>query len=165
MGWVSGFFQGSAQLPLSPPQGSKPKLHASCSAVQEVRRCTRLEMPDNLHTFVLKVWPSRGGPRPAPRPFPPSGTHVAAASARAKFRFLFPGKERMRGGGVWDVGWGMLCPTRVRVDAGARVGVLIALSLFYVSQVTNATDVVFEAGDEQQLSSWLAEIRACTHRG
>lgn len=38
-------------------------------------------------------------------------------------------------------------------------------SLFYVPQVTNATDVVFEAGDEQQLSSWLAEIRACTHRG
>ncbi|NWI64521.1 SH2B3 protein, partial [Todus mexicanus] len=68
-----------------PPQGSKPKLHAACSAVQEVRRCTRLEMPDNLHTFVLKV--------------------------------------------------------------------------------TNATDVVFEAGDEQQLNSWTAEIRECAHRG
>ena len=45
----------SAQLLRSPPQGSKPKLHAACSAVQEVRRCTRLEMPDNIHTFVLKV--------------------------------------------------------------------------------------------------------------
>ncbi|XP_010132109.1 PREDICTED: SH2B adapter protein 3-like, partial [Buceros rhinoceros silvestris] len=65
--------------------GSKPKLHASCSAVQEVRRCTRLERPDTLHTFVLKV--------------------------------------------------------------------------------TNATDVVFEAGDEQQLSSWTAEIRECARRG
>ncbi|XP_009957012.1 PREDICTED: SH2B adapter protein 3, partial [Leptosomus discolor] len=65
--------------------GSKPKLLAACSAVQEVRRCTRLEMPDNLHTFVLKV--------------------------------------------------------------------------------TNATDVLFEAGDEQQLSSWTAEIRECTRRG
>ncbi|XP_075372455.1 SH2B adapter protein 3 isoform X1 [Mycteria americana] len=68
-----------------PPKGSKPKLHAACSAVQEVRRCTRLEMPDNLHTFVLKV--------------------------------------------------------------------------------TNATDVLFEAGDEQQLSSWTAEIRECARRG
>ncbi|XP_065548216.1 SH2B adapter protein 3 isoform X3 [Lathamus discolor] len=68
-----------------PPKGSKPKLHAACSAVQEVRRCTRLEMPDNLHTFVLKV--------------------------------------------------------------------------------TNATDILFEAGDEQQLSSWTAEIRECARRG
>ncbi|NWS51304.1 SH2B3 protein, partial [Chunga burmeisteri] len=68
-----------------PPKGSKPKLHAACSAIQEVRRCTRLEMPDNLHTFVLKV--------------------------------------------------------------------------------TNATDVLFEAGDEQQLSSWMAEIRECACRG
>ncbi|NXK84515.1 SH2B3 protein, partial [Amazona guildingii] len=68
-----------------PPKGSKPKLQAACSAVQEVRRCTRLEMPDNLHTFVLKV--------------------------------------------------------------------------------TNATDILFEAGDEQQLSSWTAEIRECARRG
>ncbi|XP_051490355.1 SH2B adapter protein 3 isoform X2 [Apus apus] len=68
-----------------PPKGSKPKLLAACSAIREVRSCTRLEMPDNLHTFVLKV--------------------------------------------------------------------------------TNATDVVFEAGDEQQLSSWTAEIRECVHRG
>ncbi|NXG68177.1 SH2B3 protein, partial [Baryphthengus martii] len=68
-----------------PPKGSKPKLHAVCSAVQEVRRCTRLEMPDNLHTFVLKV--------------------------------------------------------------------------------TNATDIVFEVGDEQQLNSWTAEIRDCARRG
>ncbi|NWW86998.1 SH2B3 protein, partial [Rhynochetos jubatus] len=64
-----------------PPKASKPKLHAACSTIQEVRRCTRLEMPDNLHTFVLKV--------------------------------------------------------------------------------TNATDVLFEAGDEQQLSSWTAEIQEC----
>ncbi|NXD65207.1 SH2B3 protein, partial [Eolophus roseicapillus] len=68
-----------------PPKGSKPKLQAACSAVQEVRRCTRLEMPDNPHTFVLKV--------------------------------------------------------------------------------TNATDILFEAGDEQQLSSWTAEIRECARRG
>ncbi|KAJ7422697.1 SH2B adapter protein 3 [Willisornis vidua] len=68
-----------------PPKGSKPKLHVACSTVQEVRRCTRLEMPDNLHTFVLKV--------------------------------------------------------------------------------TNATDILFEAADEQQLSSWTAEIRECVRRG
>ncbi|NXC25297.1 SH2B3 protein, partial [Campylorhamphus procurvoides] len=43
-----------------PPKGSKPKLLIACSAVQEVRRCTRLEMPDNLHTFVLKVGPTEG---------------------------------------------------------------------------------------------------------
>ncbi|XP_009876900.1 PREDICTED: SH2B adapter protein 3-like, partial [Apaloderma vittatum] len=75
--WHGGALASGAEHP--PPQSSKPKLHTTCSAVQEVRRCTRLEMPDNLHTFVLKV--------------------------------------------------------------------------------TNATDVVFEAGDEQQLSSWTAEIR------
>ncbi|XP_024614378.1 LOW QUALITY PROTEIN: SH2B adapter protein 3 [Neophocaena asiaeorientalis asiaeorientalis] len=38
-----------------PPKSSKPKLQAACSSIQEIRRCTRLEMPDNLYTFVLKV--------------------------------------------------------------------------------------------------------------
>ncbi|NWS96571.1 SH2B3 protein, partial [Mionectes macconnelli] len=68
-----------------PPKSSKPKLHIACCAVQEVRRCTRLEMPDNLHTFVLKV--------------------------------------------------------------------------------TNATDILFFSGDEQQLNSWTAEIRFFVRRG
>uniref|UniRef100_A0A8C8RKU2 SH2B adapter protein 3 n=1 Tax=Pelusios castaneus TaxID=367368 RepID=A0A8C8RKU2_9SAUR len=68
-----------------PPKCSKPKLHTACSAVQEIRQCTRLEMPDNLNTFVLKV--------------------------------------------------------------------------------NNGTDVIFEAGDEQQLSSWTAKIKECMARG
>ncbi|XP_008592798.1 PREDICTED: SH2B adapter protein 3 [Galeopterus variegatus] len=68
-----------------PPKSSKPKLQAACSSIQEVRRCTRLEMPDNLYTFVLKV------------------------------------KDR--------------------------------------------TDIIFEVGDEQQLNSWMAELRECTGRG
>ncbi|MBZ3891480.1 SH2B adapter protein 3 [Sciurus carolinensis] len=38
-----------------PPKSSKPKLQTACSSIQEVRQCTRLEMPDNLYTFVLKV--------------------------------------------------------------------------------------------------------------
>uniref|UniRef100_G1M5A5 SH2B adaptor protein 3 n=1 Tax=Ailuropoda melanoleuca TaxID=9646 RepID=G1M5A5_AILME len=68
-----------------PPKSSKPKLQAACSNIQEVRRCTRLEMPDNLYTFVLKV------------------------------------KDR--------------------------------------------TDIIFEVGDEQQLNSWMAELRECTGHG
>ncbi len=36
-------------------QASSPKLTTLCSDIQEVRRCNRLEMPDNLNTFVLKV--------------------------------------------------------------------------------------------------------------
>ncbi|ELR55198.1 SH2B adapter protein 3, partial [Bos mutus] len=68
-----------------PPKSSKSKLQAACSSIQEIRRCTRLEMPDNLYTFVLKV------------------------------------KDR--------------------------------------------TDIIFEVGDEQQLNSWMAELRACTGQG
>ncbi|XP_064337294.1 SH2B adapter protein 3 isoform X2 [Camelus dromedarius] len=68
-----------------PPKSSKPKLQAACSSIQEVRRCTRLEMPDNLYTFVLKV------------------------------------KDR--------------------------------------------TDIIFEVGDEQQLNSWMAELREGTGQG
>uniref|UniRef100_A0A8D0L736 SH2B adaptor protein 3 n=1 Tax=Sphenodon punctatus TaxID=8508 RepID=A0A8D0L736_SPHPU len=66
-------------------QCSKPKLHATCSAIQEIRKCTRLEMPDNVNTFVLKV--------------------------------------------------------------------------------NNSTDVIFEAGDEQQLNSWTSEIKGCLNQG
>ncbi|KAJ8779327.1 hypothetical protein J1605_012789 [Eschrichtius robustus] len=66
-------------------QSSKPKLQAACSSIQEIRRCTRLEMPDNLYTFVLKV------------------------------------KDR--------------------------------------------TDIIFEVGDEQQLNSWMAELRECAGQG
>ncbi|KAM4808249.1 SH2B adapter protein 3 [Rhinophrynus dorsalis] len=66
-----------------PPKCSKPKLRISCCTVQEVRKCTRLEMPDNINTFVLKV---------------------------------------------------------------------------------NASEVIFEVGDDQQLNSWTSEIKDCMNR-
>ncbi|KAJ7309819.1 hypothetical protein JRQ81_007889 [Phrynocephalus forsythii] len=68
-----------------PPKSSRPKLQAACSSIQEIRRCSGLEMPDNLHTFVLKV--------------------------------------------------------------------------------NSSTDIIFEAGDDQQLSSWMSEIKECLPRG
>ncbi|XP_029427973.1 SH2B adapter protein 3 isoform X2 [Rhinatrema bivittatum] len=68
-----------------PPKCLKPKLHTPCSAVQEIRKCTRLEMPDNLNTFVLKV--------------------------------------------------------------------------------NNATEVIFETADDQQLNSWTSAISECMNRG
>ncbi|XP_064793994.1 SH2B adapter protein 3-like isoform X2 [Oncorhynchus masou masou] len=39
-----------------PPKGSSPKLTVHCADILEIRRCNRLEMPDNMNTFVLKVW-------------------------------------------------------------------------------------------------------------
>ncbi|XP_054852550.1 SH2B adapter protein 3 isoform X2 [Eublepharis macularius] len=68
-----------------PPKSSKPKLQTTCSVLQEIRRCTHLEMPDNVHTFVLKV--------------------------------------------------------------------------------NTSTDVIFEAADDQQLRSWISEIKECFRRG
>ncbi|KAA0716821.1 SH2B adapter protein 3 [Triplophysa tibetana] len=39
-----------------PPKDYKTaKLTVSCSDIKEIRRCNRLEMPDNMNTFVLKV--------------------------------------------------------------------------------------------------------------
>uniref|UniRef100_A0A4W5JVW8 SH2B adaptor protein 3 n=1 Tax=Hucho hucho TaxID=62062 RepID=A0A4W5JVW8_9TELE len=38
-----------------PPKGSSPKLTVRCADILEIRRCKRLEMPDNMNTFVLKV--------------------------------------------------------------------------------------------------------------
>lgn len=32
-------------------------------------------------------------------------------------------------------------------------------------QVKDRTDIIFEVGDEQQLSSWMAELQECTGQG
>lgn len=107
--------------------------------------------------------------QPPLRPFPSSGAHVAPKSSRAKFQFLFPSGERMHRG-MWSVGWGMRCPCGVP-SMGGRVGdTHLSLSEDPMSpsdvpQVTNATDILFEAGDEQQLNCWTAEIRECVRRG
>ncbi|XP_015422840.1 PREDICTED: SH2B adapter protein 3 isoform X2 [Myotis davidii] len=94
-------------------QSSKPKLQAACSSLQEVRRCTRLEMPDNLYTFVLKV--SDGASTPG-------GTRAHTAHGPTP---LLPSSH----------------------------------------QVKDRTDIIFEVGDEQQLNSWMAELRKCTGQG
>ncbi|KAJ8386052.1 hypothetical protein AAFF_G00177410 [Aldrovandia affinis] len=51
-----GLGRDGYQLELfDPPKGFSPKLTARCSDITEIRRCNRLEMPDNMNTFVLKV--------------------------------------------------------------------------------------------------------------
>lgn len=47
-------------------QASSPKLTSQCSDIQEVRRCNRLEMPDNINTFVIKVDSQPPFPPPPP---------------------------------------------------------------------------------------------------
>ncbi|KAK9391761.1 SH2B adapter protein 3 [Crotalus adamanteus] len=47
--------QSYALALFDPPKSSRPKLQSPCLAIQETRACTRLEMPDHLHTFVVKV--------------------------------------------------------------------------------------------------------------
>ncbi|XP_058014132.1 SH2B adapter protein 3 [Ahaetulla prasina] len=47
--------QNYALALFDPPKSSRPKLRSPCVAIQETRACTRLEMPDHLHTFVVKV--------------------------------------------------------------------------------------------------------------
>ncbi|XP_028335896.1 SH2B adapter protein 3 isoform X1 [Physeter macrocephalus] len=96
-----------------PPKSSKPKLQAACSSIQEIRRCTRLEMPDNLYTFVLKVSDS----------FPPAG----------------------------GTDTGLRDPTQLSPPPPC--------------QVKDRTDIIFEVGDEQQLNSWMAELRECAGQG
>ncbi|KAJ7994349.1 hypothetical protein DPEC_G00264940 [Dallia pectoralis] len=44
-----------------PPKGTSPKLTVRCSDILEIRRCNRLEMPDNINTFVLKMNHYPGG--------------------------------------------------------------------------------------------------------
>lgn len=76
-------------------------------------------------------------------------------------------------GGCGIRGGGCSAPAAVRVGAQAPRWVgggctslsEAPMSLSYVPQVTNATDIVFEVGDEQQLNSWTAEIRECARRG
>ncbi|XP_004072339.2 SH2B adapter protein 3 [Oryzias latipes] len=54
----SGGVRGGERYQLElydPPKASSPKLTTHCYDIQEVRRCNRLEMPDNINTFVLKV--------------------------------------------------------------------------------------------------------------
>lgn len=105
--------------------------------------------------------------QPPPRPFPPSGAHVAPKSSCAKFQFLFPSGEGMHRG-MWGAGWGdalSLLGSQAWVG-GAHLSLSEdPMSLSDVPQVINATDILFEAGDEQQLSSWTAEIHECVHRG
>uniref|UniRef100_A0A803VLL6 SH2B adaptor protein 3 n=1 Tax=Ficedula albicollis TaxID=59894 RepID=A0A803VLL6_FICAL len=143
-----------------PPKGSKPKLLVACSAVQEVRRCTRLEMPDNLHTFVLKVGPAErvcSSPRGLSHPLGHTWLPKAPVPNFSSSSHL--GRGCTGGCGVQS-GWGMHISLSLSLCLSED-----PMSLSDVPQVTNATDILFEAGDEQQLSCWTAEIRECVHRG
>lgn len=137
-------------------QGSKPKLRAACSAIQEVRRCTRLEMPDNLHTFVLKVWPQG-----LLEPF-----WEARGCPMLLCQISLPLWRVVYAGGMQPVGWGCCALSSPYMWVRVRWGCTSPSNVpLWCPQVTNATDVLFEAGDEQQLSSWMAEIRQCACRG
>lgn len=67
-------------------QASSPKLTSQCSDIQEVRRCNRLEMPDNINTFVIKVDPQP--PLPPPTNLAPADEITVVVTVGVGFRFF-----------------------------------------------------------------------------
>uniref|UniRef100_A0A8C5RBE2 SH2B adaptor protein 3 n=1 Tax=Laticauda laticaudata TaxID=8630 RepID=A0A8C5RBE2_LATLA len=87
---------------LDPPKSSRPKLRSPCAAIQESRACTRLEMPDHLHTFVVKVNAS-------------TEVIFQAGDEQQLAAWVAEIQQKRRGGGPWNErsGWH---PPAQRID-------------------------------------------------
>ncbi|KAB0359945.1 hypothetical protein FD754_004101 [Muntiacus muntjak] len=80
------------------------------------------------------------------------------ALKEATLRYSLADEASMDSGARWQRG-------RLALRRAGPDGADHLLELFDPPKVKDRTDIIFDVGDEQQLNSWMAELRACTGQG